>query len=175
MKYIVYKTTCLVNNKIYIGVHGTKDLDKFDGYLGCGVYVSRNFSPITEFQKAVREFGCENFHRETLFVFDNIQDAYKKEKELVSSEFIARTDVYNMICGGRDNSYYRHDFELFQYSLNGVFIARWSTWKDAVKYYNCNDKRFDMAISDKRSAFNCYWTDFYVEKIGCFQISQIQA
>lgn len=23
MKYIVYKTTCKINNKIYIGVHGT--------------------------------------------------------------------------------------------------------------------------------------------------------
>ncbi len=31
MKYIVYKTVNLVNNKIYIGVHGTYK-DEFDGY-----------------------------------------------------------------------------------------------------------------------------------------------
>ena len=31
MKYIVYKTVSLVNNKIYIGVHGTYK-DEFDGY-----------------------------------------------------------------------------------------------------------------------------------------------
>ena len=35
-KYIVYQTTCKVNNKIYIGVHETLT-DEFDGYLGCGV------------------------------------------------------------------------------------------------------------------------------------------
>lgn len=34
MKYIVYKTTNLVNNYIYIGVHGTDTLETFDKYLG---------------------------------------------------------------------------------------------------------------------------------------------
>lgn len=32
MKYIVYKTTNLINNKIYIGIHGIKDPNIFDGY-----------------------------------------------------------------------------------------------------------------------------------------------
>ena len=34
MNYIVYKTTCLINNKIYVGVHHTNNPDVFDGYLG---------------------------------------------------------------------------------------------------------------------------------------------
>ena len=38
MKYIVYKTTCLINNKIYIGLHKIEDPDIFDGYLGNGFY-----------------------------------------------------------------------------------------------------------------------------------------
>ena len=38
MKYIVYKTTCLVNSKIYIGYHQTSNPEIFDGYLGCGLY-----------------------------------------------------------------------------------------------------------------------------------------
>ncbi len=33
MNYIVYKTTCLVNNKIYVGVHRTEDPNIFDGYF----------------------------------------------------------------------------------------------------------------------------------------------
>ena len=41
MKFIVYLTLCTANNKIYIGVHQTKDVNVFDGYIGCGVYINR--------------------------------------------------------------------------------------------------------------------------------------
>ena len=37
MKTIVYLTINTINKKIYIGIHDT-DTDKFDGYLGNGVY-----------------------------------------------------------------------------------------------------------------------------------------
>ena len=36
MKYIVYQTVNKINNKIYIGVHGTES-DTFDGYIGNGI------------------------------------------------------------------------------------------------------------------------------------------
>ena len=87
MKYIVYKTTNIINNYIYIGVHKTLDPDIFDGYLGCGVYVN---SPATykysktNFQIAINEFGCKNFKRETIAVFDNMEDAYNLESLLVN-------------------------------------------------------------------------------------------
>nr|DAM35509.1 MAG TPA: GIY-YIG nuclease superfamily protein [Bacteriophage sp.] len=35
LKWIVYCTTCTINNKIYIGVHKTVNPEVFDGYLGC--------------------------------------------------------------------------------------------------------------------------------------------
>ena len=37
IKYIVYETRNIVNNKIYIGVHHTTTPYEFDNYLGCGV------------------------------------------------------------------------------------------------------------------------------------------
>ena len=36
-KYIVYKTTNTVNNKIYIGVH-LEDTNKPNKYIGCEIY-----------------------------------------------------------------------------------------------------------------------------------------
>lgn len=57
---IIYKTTNLVNGKIYIGQHRC-DTDEFDGYLGSG----------SEILKAIDEFGKENFKRETLKICNN--------------------------------------------------------------------------------------------------------
>ena len=49
MKYIVYKTTNLINNYIYIGVHKTQDPNIFDSYIGCGVYINKPYT----YEKAI--------------------------------------------------------------------------------------------------------------------------
>lgn len=56
---IIYKTTNLVNGKIYVGQH-ICETDEFDGYLGSGV----------KLRAAIRYYGPENFKRETLRVCD---------------------------------------------------------------------------------------------------------
>jgi hypothetical protein len=86
--YTVYKTTNLLNNKIYIGVHKTENI--YDNYLGSGLIL----------KQALKLYGRENFKKEILFCFDNLVDAYAKEKELVNQEFVLREDTYNVTVGG---------------------------------------------------------------------------
>jgi len=62
MHYIIYKTINLINNKIYIGAHQTKDLN--DGYLGSG----------TLLQRAINKYGEENFKREILYELNSEKD-----------------------------------------------------------------------------------------------------
>ncbi len=88
MKYIIYKTTNLIDGKIYIGAHATNKLD--DGYVGSGKYLKR----------AVQKYGLENFKKEILFIFDNKKDMFVKEAELVTEEFITTTNTYNLKPGG---------------------------------------------------------------------------
>lgn len=91
MKYkynIVYKTTNLINNKIYIGVHGTNNLN--DGYLGTGRLI----------KKAIKKYGKESFKREILYIFDDPDEAYEKEKELVNESFVKNPKTYNLFLGG---------------------------------------------------------------------------
>ena len=143
MYYIVYKTTNLVNSKIYVGVHSTKNYLLFDGYLGCGCYASKpsswNTSPNSIFSKALKKYGSNKFVRETLFVYpyteEGEQQAYDKEAEIVNKEWVASDDNYNLIVGGKVGRIYDQDKKVRQYDLNGNYIKTWRSIKEANEVY----------------------------------------
>ena len=129
MKYIVYCTTNIVNKKIYVGQHLTENPNKYDHYLGCGVYDNKPSTynkPKTAFQYAVQKYGPSNFKRVTIKVYDNVEDALALEAELVTKEFLQRKDVYNEVLGGNvgDTTV---AIKCDQYDLNGNFIAEYNS------------------------------------------------
>jgi len=86
--YTVYKTINLINGNYYIGVHKTKNLN--DSYLGSGKIL----------KQAIKKYGSSNFIKEILFIFDNPEEAYNKEREIVNSDFVKETNTYNVAIGG---------------------------------------------------------------------------
>jgi hypothetical protein len=44
----------------------------------------------------------DNFKKEILFVFDNPEEMYAKEAELVNEEFLVTENTYNLKVGGFD-------------------------------------------------------------------------
>lgn len=91
MYYIVYKTTNIVNNKTYIGIHKTEKLN--DGYLGSGNY----------FLKAVKKYGKENFEREILKFCESYDELLEEEKKLVDETWVKDKNNYNIKTGGQSN------------------------------------------------------------------------
>jgi hypothetical protein len=85
----VYRTVNLVNGCEYTGKHETDDLD--DGYLGSGNLIKR----------AIEKHGRENFRKVLLHDFDSAGEMDAKEAELVTEEYCARKDTYNICPGGR--------------------------------------------------------------------------
>lgn len=89
MFYYLYEIKNNVNNKVYVGVHKTDNLD--DGYMGSGKILL----------EAIKKYGIENFSKKILEIFETQEEMYLREKEIVTSEFLAREDTYNLRRGGQ--------------------------------------------------------------------------
>ena len=105
--YTIYKITNLINCKIYIGLHKTKNLD--DGYMGSGKMI----------KQSIQKYGLENFKKEILYIFDNEKDMIAKEIEIVTEEFCLRENTYNLAKGGGDGWSYAN--------RNGISNIGWKT------------------------------------------------
>ena len=85
----MYKTTNVKNNKFYIGVHETTNID--DDYLGSG----------KKFKNSLYYHGRESFKREILEYFDNSEEMYNREQEVVNEELLKNPKCLNISIGGK--------------------------------------------------------------------------
>lgn len=175
LKYIVYLTTNLVNNKIYIGVHQTKDPNTFDGYLGCGVWINRPSSyehPKTVFQYAIKKYGKKNFKRKVLKIYDKAEDAYLLEEEIVNKNFLARDDVYNTALGGTNGAYLLTCKKIYQYNLNGDFIKEWESYMQVARYFNRSLITIQRCVKNKTIFQEFYFSLVKYDKLDVSKMTK---
>ena len=86
--HYLYKITNLINDKIYIGINSTNNLD--DDYFGSGRTLI----------KAIKKHDKANFKKEILEWFDWRCEALNREAQIVNEEFVNRGDTYNLKTGG---------------------------------------------------------------------------
>lgn len=86
--HYIYKTTCLITKKYYIGIHSTTNID--DGYLGSGKILRRS----------IRKYGKDNHIKEILKFFPNREDCEKNETLLIN-ENIGDKFCINLTRGGK--------------------------------------------------------------------------
>lgn len=159
MKYTVYKTINLneiIDNHYceYIGVHQEIDINNISNYIGCGVVSTQPHTyenPSTNFQKAVAKYGPENFKKEILYIYDNINDAYAKEEELVNYDYLKLPYVYNMVLGGKlgvaKSNFNLNTLPVYQFDINGNLLRYWNSTLDIAKHYNVSCKRIGNIIN----------------------------
>lgn len=172
MKYIVYQTINKVNGKLYIGVHGTKDPNHFDGYIGNGVKVGSSLkNPKTVFQRALKKYGFKNFERKVLYVFDTAEEAYKKEEEIVDLDFISKDSNYNTSLGGALSGVtYR---KVYQYSESGLLLKVWDGGQAAImETLGLSRNELYWALYSRVSLRQSFWSFTEITDFSSFRKRQ---
>ena len=86
--HFIYRTTCLVTGRFYIGMHSTDNVD--DGYLGSGKILKRS----------IRKHGAENHKREILDHAESYDDLKELEKLFVTNDLLEHPLCMNIKLGG---------------------------------------------------------------------------
>lgn len=86
--HFIYKTTCKISGRFYVGMHSTDNLE--DCYLGSG----------KQLQWPIKKHGKENHTREIVEHCLDRPALVEREKCLISDELIANPDCMNMARGG---------------------------------------------------------------------------
>lgn len=86
--HYIYKTTCNVTGKYYIGMHSTSNLE--DGYIGSG----------QRLWKSIKKHGRENHSTEILEWLPDRSSLKLREKEIVNEELLTDPMCMNLALGG---------------------------------------------------------------------------
>jgi hypothetical protein len=86
--HYIYKITCNVNGKYYIGMHSCSNLE--DGYMGSGKRLRRSLN----------KHGIGNHTKEILEFLDDRESLRKREAEIINEELIQDPLCMNLQLGG---------------------------------------------------------------------------
>ncbi len=86
--HYLYKTTCLITGKYYIGMHSTANLE--DGYMGSG----------KRLRYSLRKHGKENHVKEILEFFESRELLIEAEKQSITADMVVDRMCMNMMSGG---------------------------------------------------------------------------
>ena len=95
--HYIYKTTCLITGKFYVGMHSTDNLE--DGYLGSGKILGYSLN----------KYGKENHVREILEYLPSRIKLKEREKEIVNEELLSDPLNINLKYGGEGGWDYLND------------------------------------------------------------------
>ena len=131
----IYKTTNLINQKIYIGKHESPEYDHT--YFGSGKILIR----------AINKYGIENFINEIIDTADTLQELNEKEKYYIKYYKENFNDqCYNIASGGDGGNTLAYktpeEMQMFIDKMTAINRERCSTDEFKNKIRNATIKRY---------------------------------
>lgn len=92
LHHFIYKTTCIITNRFYIGMHSTSDMN--DGYMGSG----------KRLWNSIRKHGKINHKIEYLEFYTDRNSLKTREAELINEDLLKDPLCMNLTIGGEGGS-----------------------------------------------------------------------
>lgn len=110
--HFTYKTTNLINDRYYLGMHSTNRLD--DGYLGSGkrLYYELN------------KYGRDNFKFEILEQFNSREELVQAEIKLITEQHVENPNCLNLKSGG-SGGFSKENWKKGQIASSNIMKERW--------------------------------------------------
>lgn len=86
--HYIYKTTCSITGRYYVGMHSTSNEN--DGYMGSGLHLRRS----------IRKYGVDNHTKEILSYHDSRELLVEAEKSAITDDMVLDKDCMNLKLGG---------------------------------------------------------------------------
>ena len=112
--HFIYRTTCLITDKFYVGMHSTDNLD--DGYLGSGKILGYSR----------KKYGDENHKTEIIEYFNSRDELKRREAEVVNEDLLANPLSMNLKFGGDGG------WEHLNYRNISPEFAGWRKWRRSL-------------------------------------------
>ena len=109
--HFIYRTTNLLNEKFYVGMHSTDNLE--DGYVGSGKRLGYS----------VRKYGLENHKFEILEFLPSREELKKREAEVVNEEMLKHPLCMNLKFGGEGGGRIWNDDHSKSFHSAGAKVA----------------------------------------------------
>ena len=133
--HYIYKTTCGVNGKYYIGMHSTDNIN--DSYLGSG----------KRLWNSINYYGKENFTKEIIEFCESRVELKKREKEIVNEELLNEKLCMNLQVGGGGG--FVNEDHMLKCSIAGNQKQKWLMENDE----NFKKRRKEIGLENKKHRF----------------------
>ena len=149
----IYKTTNLINGKIYIGLSSRLIEESID-YLGSGKKITR----------AISKYGKENFKKEILEQHETLADLRSAEIKFIK-EFKStnRHRGYNISPGG-DTNPDKQRVAIYQYSKEGDLIGTYKSIEYAINTGIADKNVYRKKLRSQRPIKGYWWSNTLISK-----------
>ena len=142
--HYIYKTTCNVTGKWYVGMHSTTNLE--DGYLGSG----------TILRYSIRKHGKDNHTKEILEYCESRELLILKEIEVVNEKLVSDSMCMNLTNGGLGFGSKEHMMRCSK-AGNKAFMERYNSDE---KLRKDTSDRMNKIMKDKHAKGLCKYDNF---------------